>query len=88
MRTLWVVILVVVATAAVPGCKRKLPEPIPDPKAASTVAVHAHAHAPGIAWFQGSIDEAFARPSLRKGATRPDQTCPGMRRPTPPRVTG
>jgi hypothetical protein len=86
MRTLWVVILIVVAVTAVPGCKRKMPEPIPGPKAGSTVG--GHPHAPGIAWFQGSIDEAFARTSLRKGPSRGDQSCPGMRRPTPPRVTG
>jgi hypothetical protein len=85
MKTLWVVILGLLATAAVPGCKRTVPEPIPGPKAGT--AAPGHAHTPGIAWFQEGIDEAFARPGLRKGA-RGDQTCPAMRRPAPPRVTG
>jgi hypothetical protein len=60
MRTLWVLTLGLVALAATQGCKRKNPEPIPGPKAAS-VAVGGHAVAPGIAWFQGGLDEAFTR---------------------------
>jgi hypothetical protein len=61
MRTLWVLTLGLVALATTEGCKRKLPEPIPGPKAAS-VAI---ARAPGIAWFQGGLDEAFTRtPSI------------------------
>ena len=57
MRTLWVLTLGLVALAATQGCKRREPEPIPGPKAVS-VAV---GHAPGIAWFQGGLDEAFTR---------------------------
>ena len=60
MRTLWVVTLALVALTAEQGCKRKEPQPIPGPKAGLTVAVRVHT--PGIAWFQGSLDEAFARP--------------------------
>jgi hypothetical protein len=59
MRTLWVLTLGLVALAATQGCKRKEPEPIPGPKAVS-MAVH-HARAPGIAWFQGGLEEAFTR---------------------------
>ena len=57
MRTLWVLTLGLVALAATQGCKRK--EPIPGPKAVS-VAI-GHPHAPGIVWFQGGLDEAFAK---------------------------
>jgi hypothetical protein len=59
MRTLWVLTLGLVALAATQGCKRKEPEPIPGPKAASMAV--GHARAPGIAWFQGGLDEAFTR---------------------------
>ena len=63
MRTLWVFTLGLVALAATQGCKRKEPEPIPGPKAGS-VAV-GHAIAPGIAWFQGGLDEAFTSTTAR-----------------------
>jgi hypothetical protein len=75
MRTLWVLTLGLVALAATQGCKRKEPEPIPGPKAVP--AVVGHVRAAGIAWFQGSLDEAFARPDIHttcateRGATRP-----------------
>jgi hypothetical protein len=58
MRMLWVLTVGLVALATTEGCKRNEPEPIPGPKAAS-VAV-GHGLAPGIAWFQGGLDEAFA----------------------------
>jgi hypothetical protein len=59
MRTLWVLTLgALVSLAALQGCKQKS-EPIPGPKAlASPVGP------PGIAWFQGSLDEAFARADI------------------------
>ncbi len=60
MRTLWVLTLGLVALTTAEGCKRRIPEPIPGPKA-GPVAVGRPAAA-GIAWFQGSLDEAFARP--------------------------
>jgi hypothetical protein len=60
MRTLWVLTLGLVAVAATQGCKRS--EPIPGPKATSGAVGH-HAQAPGIAWFQGGLDEAFTRTS-------------------------
>jgi hypothetical protein len=59
MRTLWVGSLGLVAVLTTAGCKQKSPEPIPGPKAPGMgVAVP---RAAGIAWFQGSLDEAFAR---------------------------
>ena len=58
MRALWVLTLGLVALAATQGCKRTEPEPIPGPKAASMAV--GHARAPGIAWFQGGLDEAFS----------------------------
>ena len=61
MRKLWVVTLGLAALTAADGCKRNVPEPIPGPKAAP--AVLSPARAAGIAWFQGSLDEAFARPN-------------------------
>ena len=84
MRALWVVILGVAAMTAVPGCKRREPEPIPGPKSGPAMA--GHARTPGIAWFQGSIDEAFARTRMRKngsGATCPVRKRPGHRPRTP-----
>jgi hypothetical protein len=57
MRTLWLLTLGLVALTATQGCKRT--EPIPGPKAVS--AAMGHARAPGIAWFQGGLDEAFTR---------------------------
>jgi hypothetical protein len=71
MRTFWVLALGLVALTAAEGCKQKMPEPIPGPKAASGVV--GHARAAGIAWFQGSLDEAFARPGAHVtcGAERP-----------------
>ena len=59
MRTIWVVTLGLVALTAVQGCKQKEPEPIPGPKAGAVTVPFVHT--PGIAWFQGSFDEAFAR---------------------------
>jgi hypothetical protein len=64
MRTLWVLALGLIALTSTPGCKRKEPEPIPGPKADS--ARMPYIHTPGIAWFQGSFDEAFARTSFPK----------------------
>ena len=61
MRRLWVLTLGLAALATVQGCKQK-PEPIPGPKAG--VAAGIYVHTPGIAWFQGSLDEAFASPKL------------------------
>jgi hypothetical protein len=75
MRALWVLTLGLVALTAAEGCKRQEPEPIPAPKAVS-VAV-GHTRAAGIAWFQGSLDEAFARPSVHA-------TCAAERAPIAP----
>ena len=59
MRALWVGSLGLVALLTTAGCKQKDPEPIPGPKAPG-MGVTA-TQAAGIAWFQGSLDEAFAR---------------------------
>ena len=75
MRTLWVLTLGLVALAAAGGCKRNAPEPIPGPKAAP--AVVGHPGSSGIAWFQGSLDEAFARPDAHV-------TCASNRAPMAP----
>jgi hypothetical protein len=64
MRTIWVLTLGLVALSAAQGCKQKDPEPIPGPKAG--MATVPFVHTPGIAWFQGSFDEAFARTDLRR----------------------
>jgi hypothetical protein len=64
MRSVWVLALGLVALATTEGCKRKEPEPIPGPKAGS--ALISYTHTPGIAWFQGSFDEAFAGRALPK----------------------
>jgi hypothetical protein len=76
MRTLGAVTLALVALAAVQGCKQKEPEPIPAPKA----VIHGligHTHSAGIAWFQGSLDEAFAAPDSHA-------TCAAERAPMTP----
>ena len=64
-----------VALTTVEGCKRQEPEPIPGPKAVP--AAVEHARAAGIAWFQGSLDEAFARPTIHA-------TCAAERAPMAP----
>ena len=76
MRKLWMLTLGLAALAAAEGCKRNAPEPIPGPKAAAP-AVVGHTSAAGIAWFQGSLDEAFARPSAHV-------TCAEVRAPMAP----
>jgi hypothetical protein len=69
MKTLWVLTLGLVALAATQGCKRKVPEPIPGPKAVA-IAI-GHPQAPGIVWFQGGLDEAFARTARMCSNERP-----------------
>ena len=72
MRTLWVLALGLVALTAAGGCKRNEPEPIPGPKAAP--AVVGHPGSSGIAWFQGSLDEAFARPDTHATCASSERT--------------
>ena len=62
MRTLWILALGLVALSATQGCKQKEPEPLPGPKVGGPAAPHVQT--PGIAWFQGSFDEAFARTEM------------------------
>lgn len=87
--TLWVVSLGLVALVTTQGCKRKDPEPIPGPKAAvaAGVGMVGRIRTPGIAWFQGSLDEGFARAEHRKAAAspRPELHCssPAPTRPIP-----
>jgi hypothetical protein len=57
MKTVGVLFLGLVALTASQGCRQKDPEPIPGPKARSAAV---HFHPAGIAWFQGSFEEAFA----------------------------
>lgn len=70
MKMLWVLPLGLAALVAIQGCKRKEPEPIPGPKARLAMAVvyaqtvSTSARAPGIAWFQGSLEEGFARSAM------------------------
>ncbi len=78
MRAYWVACLGMVALLTTEGCKQKEPEPIPGPKApGAAAAVGPAVRAAGIAWFQGSLDEAFARPSMHA-------TCSEMRAPMTP----
>ncbi len=73
MRALWVVTLVLAVLTVAPGCKHKEPEPIPGPKAGmSSVGT---VRVPGIAWFQGSLDEGFARTGHRKPAPPRELRC-------------
>jgi len=58
MRMLRVLSLGLVSLAAIQGCKQR-PESIPGPK-----ALVPYVHTPGIAWFQGNLDEAFAQADI------------------------
>ena len=62
MRAFRMACLGLVALLATEGCRQKSPEPIPGPKAASMGMVRPQAA--GVAWFQGGLDEAFARPGV------------------------
>jgi hypothetical protein len=75
MKVFGVAGLGLVAILATEGCKQKTPEPIPGPKAPSVGM--GPPRAAGIAWFQGSLDEAFARPSMHS-------TCAAERAPMAP----
>jgi hypothetical protein len=68
MRALWILALGLATLAAVQGCKRRDPKPLPGPQSAMALAAD-NIHAPGIAWFQGSLDEAFARTELWRNCT-------------------
>jgi hypothetical protein len=75
MKAYWMASLGLAALLATEGCKQKVPEPIPGPKAASMGVMPPQAA--GIAWFQGSLDEAFARPGV-------NSTCAAERAPMAP----
>jgi len=70
MRSYWVIWLGMVALLTTGGCKQR--EPVPGPKAPGAAV-----EAAGIAWFQGSFDEAFSRPSMHA-------TCSEVRAPMTP----
>ena len=74
MKTLWVLTLGLVALTAAQGCKRT--EPIPGPKAGLAAMTYVHMHTPGIAYFQGSLDEAFARSDHRRNCREQALTAP------------
>lgn len=69
MRPIGVLFWGLLALTVVQGCRHKAPEPIPGPKAGTPMA--AHFRPAGIAWFQGSLEEAFA-PAASDGAGLPD----------------
>jgi hypothetical protein len=68
MRPIGVLFWGLLALTVVQGCRHKAPEPIPGPKAGTPMAVRFRPA--GIAWFQGSLEEAFA-PAAREGAGLP-----------------
>jgi len=80
MKLRWALALGLASLVAIQGCKRK--EPIPGPKAGvATVVVYAHmaaayARTPGIAYFQGSLDEAFANTALQRSCREYGMTMP------------
>lgn len=86
MRTLWIATVLLVAMTTAQGCKQRQPQPIPGPKASHAVA--AHIRTPGIAWFQGSLDEGFARAEIHRAPPQSGapsrRWCPSC----PARVTG
>jgi len=59
MRRIGLLALGLTVLIATGSCKRKNPEPIPGPKAGA--AIGAHFRVAGIAYFQGGLEEAFAR---------------------------
>jgi hypothetical protein len=75
MRAFFMAGLGFLALLATEGCKQRSPQPIPGPKSTSIGVMHPQAA--GIAWFQGSLDEAFARPGT-------NATCAAMRAPMAP----
>jgi hypothetical protein len=75
VRALWILTLGLVALTATQGCKQKEPEPIPGPKAGGPAAPGG-VRTPGIAWFQGSFDEAFARPEIPRNCKESSLVAP------------
>src|SRR5438067_7615898 len=76
MRTLWLLTLGLVALTATQGCRRTEPQPIPGPKALA--GVMGHARAPGIAWFQGGLDEAFTMTPRICSSAAPQSRAPSL----------
>jgi hypothetical protein len=73
MRSFLIAATLATAALALSACHDKRPEPVPPPQSAVGMAAHGGAASPEvseISWFQGTLDEAFARPP-----------CPARRRP-------
>ena len=61
MRSFWIT-AVATAALALGACQdKRRPEPVPPPQSALRGAHTAPAGVSEISWFQGSLDEAFAR---------------------------
>jgi len=73
MKALRGVALSCAVALALGGCRNGKPEPIPPPKAGSA---HPMPPSPGIAWFQGNLEEAFARTVLRHRPMGRNQAAP------------
>jgi len=80
-----VLVLGTLALTATQACKRNDPEPVPGPKAGVAAAFRPSR----IAWFQGSLEEAFAPVADPKTDRRTDlRVCVGTGLPpTPPSVS-
>jgi hypothetical protein len=72
MRSLLIMVAVVTATSALAGCHDKKPRPVPGPQSARVApSAAADNDCPGargvseISWFQGTLEEAFARHKSR-----------------------
>jgi hypothetical protein len=72
MKPIWIAVAVLTATLALAGCKNRKEEPVPGPKSEwSATGRHEprdHHGASGIAWFQGTLEEAFS-PTCHKCAS-------------------
>lgn len=84
MRTLWVVAAVCAMSLATEGCKHNKREPVPGPQVGTAAFRWAeHAGPGGIAWFQGSVEEAFARADLSRSARQNTLHCARARKRPP-----
>jgi hypothetical protein len=69
MKKIGVLVLGILALTATQACRQKQPEPIPGPKAGMSMVPHFHPAS--IAWFQGSLEEAFAPAPRERGPSTP-----------------
>jgi hypothetical protein len=77
MRSLLITVAAVIAAGALAGCRDKKPEPVPPPQSArlehydapgNSDCPQAHRGVSEISWFQGTLEEAFARHASRHGS--------------------